>query len=61
MTYFFASGSELRDEIEYWINRAKVINHELDYSKLNQNESKFLIYAASNLYEELEKAARLYK
>lgn len=61
MTYFFASGSELGDEIEYWINRAKVINHELDHSKLNQNESKTLIYAVSNLYEELEKAAKLCK
>lgn len=52
---------ELGDEIEYWIDRAKAISHELDYSKLNRNESKFLIYAASNLYEELEKTAKLCK
>ena len=52
---------KLGDEIEYWIDRAKAINRELDYSKLNQNESKILIYAASNLYEELEKVAKLCK
>lgn len=46
------------DNVAYWIERAKALNYEIDYSKLDQSTVNSLIYAASHLFSELEKAAQ---
>lgn len=45
------------DFIGYWIERAKQTYDQLDYSELDEKTRYSLIYAASHLVSELEKAA----
>lgn len=43
--------------VEYWIARVNQAYDKLDCSKLDEKTRDSLVYAASNLVSELEKAA----
>lgn len=45
------------DFVGYWIERVKQAYGKLDCSKLDEKTRGSLVYAASNLVRELEKAA----
>jgi len=43
--------------VEYWLKRIELVSYRLNTSALDEQTKTDIVYAASRLYDELEKAA----